>query len=226
VSQVHLAHDIANTTIALEQLDRYVSRSRRQSMFEAAQADLQSLYAVVDGRDSENGIEPVDPLLDLSWEDAFAPDEDDLLDPFLDEDDDSLDRRQMSVQAPAEERSAQVYRWGKRLSEVTWSPGGALSFVQYDKTLESRLRNKRFMEPIWRAAGWDGAGSVIRHEARLRRDTLRRLGLPVEIQGSLDDPWTFLEHLAEVWGYVVGHAPHADDASTSCAATASQVDVA
>ena len=68
--------------------------------------------------------------------------------------------------------------------------------------------------------------SVIRHEARLRRDALRTLGLPAEIQGSLDDPWTFLEHLAEVWGYVVGQAPHADDASTSCATTASQVDVA
>ena len=101
-----------------------------------------------------------------------------------------------------------MYRWGKRLSGVTWSPGGAISFVQYDKTLESRLRNKRFMEPIWRAAGWDGTGSVIRHEARLRRDALRTLGLPAEIQGSLDDPWTFLEHLAEVWGYVVGQAPH------------------
>src|SRR5262249_53960619 len=35
MSQVHLAHDIANTTIALEQLDRYVSCSRRQSVFEA-----------------------------------------------------------------------------------------------------------------------------------------------------------------------------------------------
>ncbi len=61
----------------------------------------------------------------------------------------------MSDPVSAEERSAQVYRWGKRLSGVTWSPGGAISFVQYDKTLESRLRNKRFMEPIWRAAGWD-----------------------------------------------------------------------
>jgi hypothetical protein len=36
---------------------------------------------------------------------------------------------------------------------VTWSPGGAISFVQYDKALEARLRNKRSMEPIWRAAG-------------------------------------------------------------------------
>lgn len=55
VSQIHLAHDIANTSLALEHLDRYVSRSRRQSVFEAAQADLQRLYAVVDGLHTEYG---------------------------------------------------------------------------------------------------------------------------------------------------------------------------
>jgi hypothetical protein len=227
VSQVHLANDIANTSIALEQLDRYVSRSRRQNVFEAAQADLRTLYAVVDGQSGEDGLAVGDPLLDLTWEDAFLPDEDELLDPFLDEDGDPALGRGISTDpVAAEERSAQVYRWGKRLSGVTWSPGGAISFVQYDKTLEGRLRNKRFMEPIWRAAGWDGKASVIRHEARLRRDALRTLGLPAEVQGTLDDPWTFLEHITEVWGYVVGQTPHTEDAPTSCATTASHVDVA
>jgi hypothetical protein len=227
VSQVHLAHDIANTSIAMEQLDRYVSRSRRQSLFQAAQADLHSLYTVVNGQRSEDELEVLDPLLDVAWEGVFSSDQDELLDPFLDaEDDTAPDRREMSETIPAEERSAQVYRWGKRLSGVTWSPGGAISFVQYDKTLESRLRNKRFMEPIWRAAGWDGAGSVIRHEARLRRDTLRTLGLPAQVQGGLDDPWTFLDHTSEVWGYVVGQAPHSDSATTDCAKTVSPIDVA
>jgi hypothetical protein len=227
VSQVHLAHDIANTTIALEQLDRYVSRSRRQSVFEAAQADLHSLYAVVDEQRNEDGVALVDPLLDLAWEDAFAPEDDELLDPFLDDEDGPpIGRGTIAYSVAAEERSAQVYRWGKRLSGVTWSPGGAISFVQYDKTLEGRLRNKRFMEPIWRAGGWDEKSSVIRHEARLRRDALRTLGLPAEIQGTLDDPLTFLEHLAEIWGYIVGHASLTDDAPTRCAATASHVDVA
>jgi hypothetical protein len=227
VSQVHLAHDIANTSIALEQLDRYVSRSRRQSVFEAAQADLHSLYAFVDGRRNEDGVDLVDPLLDLTWDDTFVPDEDELLDPFLDDEGQSaLGSGTSAHLVAAEDRSAQVYRWGKRLSGVTWSPGSAISFVQYDKVLESRLRNKRFMEPVWRAAGWDGQVSVIRHEARLRRDALRTLGLPPEAQGSLDDPWTFLEHISEVWGYIVGQASHADDTSTSCAATVSSVDVA
>jgi hypothetical protein len=137
VSQGHLAHDIANTSIVLEQLDRYVSRARRQSVFEAAQADLQSLYAVVDGRRNADGVDLIDPLLDLTWEDALLPDEDDLLDPFLDDGHDGvLGRHESSESPPAEERSAQVYRWGKRLSGVTGSPGGAISFVQYDKTLE------------------------------------------------------------------------------------------
>jgi hypothetical protein len=127
---------------------------------------------------------------------------------------------------PAEERSVQVYRWGKRLSGATWSPGGAVSFVQYDKTLEARLRNKRFMEPIWRAAGWVGKESVIRHEVRLRRDALRTLGLPAEIQSSLDDPWIFLEHVHAVWGYVVGQASTPEHGSSGCAPLTSPVDVA
>jgi hypothetical protein len=225
VSQVHLAHDIANTTIALEQLDRYVSRSRRQSVFEAAQTDLHSLYAVVDGRSAGDEIDMVDPLLNQVWEDAFAPEADEVFDPFLDEEEvHSLDGRAAAL-APAEERSAQVYRWGKRLSGVTWSPGGAISFVQYDKTLEGRMRNKRFMEPIWRASGWDGKASVIRHEVRLRRDALRTLGLPIEIQGNPDDPWTFLEHASETWAYTVGQ-PATEETAISCATAASQVDVA
>jgi hypothetical protein len=227
VSQVHLAHDIANMTIAVEQLDRYVSRSRRQSVFEAAQADLHSLYACVDGRREADGAGLIDTLLDVPWDDAFLPDEDEYIDPFLDGGhEELLGREEISGAPPAEERSVQVYRWGKRLSGVTWSPGGAVSFVQYDKTLEGRLRNKRFMEAIWRTAGWDGASSVIRHEARLRRDALRTLGLPADIHGSLDDPWIFLEHIAEIWGYVVGQAPHQDDATASCVTAATQVDVA
>src|SRR5262245_36085649 len=84
VSQVHLAHDITNTSITLEQLDRYVPRSRRQSVFEAAQAELHTLYAVVDGWCSKDEPDLVDSLLDSAREDAFALDEEDLLDPFLD----------------------------------------------------------------------------------------------------------------------------------------------
>lgn len=44
VSQVHLAYDVANAPLELEQLSRYVSRSRKQAVFEAARNDLQALY--------------------------------------------------------------------------------------------------------------------------------------------------------------------------------------
>jgi hypothetical protein len=60
----------------------------------------------------------------------------------------------------------------------------------------------------------------------LDRDALRTLGLPAETQGCLDDPWTFLEHVSEVWAYVIGQARPDDDASKCCATTVSQVDVA
>ncbi len=77
----------------------------------------------------------------------------------------------------------------------------------------------------------DGKASVVRHEARLRRDAVRTLGLPANILGGLDDPWVLLEHLADVWGYVVGLAPNGygaprDGAPTDCATSTSPVDVA
>jgi hypothetical protein len=57
---------------------------------------------------------------------------------------------------------------------------------------------------------------------------MRTLGPPAEMRGSLDDPWTFLDHIAEVWGYVVGQAPciDGDGATTDCAMPSSHVDVA
>src|SRR5690242_13757392 len=39
------------------------------------------------------------------------------------------------------------------------------------------LRGKSPMSPIWKANGWDGSAPVTRHEARLRRDALRALGV-------------------------------------------------
>jgi hypothetical protein len=218
VSQVHLAHDVANTTLELEQLDRYVSRSRRQTQFEASQADLQALYRIVDNHEEDE-----DELLfgvpsDVMAE-AFAPDV------FLDEFDEAASQElQLSEDVAVEERAVNVYRWGRRLSGVTWSPGGEISLVAYDKVLESRQRRKTFLHPAWRSRGWDGVAPVTRFEARLRRGAFRRLGLPRELAASLDDPWTMLQHLPALFGYVVGQAP-SDEAHT-CAQVSEQVDVA
>jgi hypothetical protein len=48
VCQVHLAHDVAHAPLVREQFTRYVSRSRKQSVFEAARADLAVLYRGLD----------------------------------------------------------------------------------------------------------------------------------------------------------------------------------
>ncbi len=123
---------------------------------------------------------------------------------------------------PEEDRAVRAHRWGRRLSDVTWSPGAAVSFVVYDKLLEGRLRGKSHMEPIWRANGWDGKAPVTRHEARLRREALRALGVPQKCIAEFDDPWAMLDHLQDLYGYVVGRASTA----TAAADCPPEVDIA
>ncbi len=79
VSQVHLAHDVAHAPLELEQLERYVSRSRKQSMFEAARADLATLYAGLDD------AHPADAFQDygLDWDALYGTDDSAFfVDPF------------------------------------------------------------------------------------------------------------------------------------------------
>jgi hypothetical protein len=99
------------------------------------------------------------------------------------------------------------------LSGITWSPGGEISLVAYDKVLESRLRQKTFLHPAWRSRGWDGVSPVTRFEARLRRGAFRKLGLPPDLAASLDDPWTLLKHLPALFAYVVGQVPAEETSS-------------
>ena len=62
------------------------------------------------------------------------------------------------------------------------------------------------MEPIWHVNGWDGKAPVTRHEARLRREALRALGVPETQIAEFDDPWQMLEHQQDLFGYVVGRS--------------------
>src|SRR5262249_37937944 len=105
-----------------------------------------------------------------------------------------------------EDRATTVYRFGRRLSGMTFSPGGDLSLVLYDKLLHGRLSGKRHMEPLWAASGWQPSVPITRHEARLRRPAVRELGLVGEARSSLDDPWECLTHLTAIFAAVVGHA--------------------
>ena len=47
---------------------------------------------------------------------------------------------------------------------------------------------------------------MVRHEARLRRGAFRDLRVPGCTHDALDNPWTFLEHQADVFALVVGQA--------------------
>src|SRR5262249_41450506 len=87
----------------------------------------------------------------------------------------------------------------------TFSPGGDLSMVLYDKVLQGRLSGKRHMEPLWAASGWQPGVSVTRHEARLRRPAVREVGLVGEARSCLDDPWECLTHLTAI--FAAGSGP-------------------
>jgi hypothetical protein len=227
VSYAHLAHDVANAPLEREQLDRYVSRSRRQAVYDAAQAELARLLrearprdaagSALDGWEWDVADEEWDglPLEEVFYDWEVEDGENGEL-PSIDAFDDGngWDRTPWAVQhakaeldGEAKERAITAYHWGQRLSGVTFSPGGAVSFVMYRKDWEGRLKQKRHMEPIWTAAGWDGKEPVTRHEARLVREPLRELrAAGSEQYPLLDDPWEFLEHLSEVWARMVGRA--------------------
>jgi hypothetical protein len=189
-SQVHLCHDVMHATIDLEHLDRYVSRSRTQAIFDAAQAEIEQL--VGHGMDTQPG---------LDWNEVYGGDDGFFVDPLF-----ALGDALDLVQEPVEERQVSVYRWGRRLSGIAWSQGANVSLVQYLKTLEIQRTGKQHMVPLWQEQGYTGAEQVVRTEARLRRGAIRSLRVPGCPCDALDNPWTFLEHLHEVWALVVGEA--------------------
>jgi len=220
VSYAHLAHDVANAPLEREQLDRYVSRSRRQAVYDAAQAELARLLREARPRDvagadldeAEWDALPVEDSL-YNWEAEYGEDEELLMADAFAEDGYEWARTPMAVrlaraelEAHAEQRAITAYRWGKRLSGVAFSPGGAVSFVMYRKDWEGKLRRKRHMEPLWQAAGWDGKEPVTRHEARLIRGPIRELRAAGSDRALLDDPWQFLDEVLGIWARMVGRA--------------------
>jgi hypothetical protein len=184
--------------LELEQVDRYVSRSRSQAIYHAARAEVEQLLGAVDG-DGGDGEESHGQLV-MDWDTLYADKGFDALG-FA-----TVSREEDAESAPIEDRAATVYRFGRRLSGITFSPGGDLSMVLYDKVLQGRLSGKRHMEPLWAAAGWQPGIAVTRHEARLRRPAVRELGLVGEARSCLDDPWECLTYLTGIFAAVVGHA--------------------
>jgi hypothetical protein len=210
VSQAHLAVDVANAPIEVEQLTRYVSRSRRQAIYEAARADVERLTHDLYGY----GAGDAEALaLTFDWDAQYADAGDDALSWSLL----GLDGNSTGQDAepePIEDRAVTLFRAHKQLSGVTWSPGGAISLAQYDKRLQGLVSGKRHMEPIWQAStgGWRPDEGATRYEARLRRDALRELGLSTEQRSCLDDPWEFLAYKQEVFAAVVGRLDECPEA--------------
>ena len=54
VTQVHLAVDVANAPLDAEQVERYVSRSRTQAVYEAAKSEVEQLMRAIHGGDASS----------------------------------------------------------------------------------------------------------------------------------------------------------------------------
>ena len=50
------------------------------------------------------------------------------------------------------------------------------------QNLEARLRNKGFLEPIWRAAGWDGTSSLTLHRGSSPMESRRTLVVTYDVR--------------------------------------------
>jgi hypothetical protein len=183
---------VANAPIVDDWRDRFVSRSRSRNTFTASSAELEALVRTLDGTDE---VEDLLPFC-IDWDAQFALDDaPEGEDPFAEQ---------------ADDRAVILHGWGRRLSGMTWSPGGAISLVLYRKDWEQRRRGKAFMQPFWKAAGWEQGEPVTRCEVRLRREALRLLRLPdLPERRVLDDPWAILEHLPALFATVVGQAEEA-----------------
>ncbi len=204
VSQVHLVVDVANAPLEAEQATRYVSRSRTQAVYEAAKSEVEKLLRAIYGPEAED----LDALV-LDWDSLYEDDSYDAFDPF----DDLVPERDRDVEpVPVEHRAVTTFRSGGHISGMTFSPGGDVSMVLYDKPLQARLSGKRHMEPIWASAGWRRGVPVTRHGARLRRPAVRELGLPHDLRPCLDDSWEFLTHQKDVFAAVVRRAEECPDA--------------
>ena len=222
VSQVHLCHDVANVPLAMEMLSRFVSRSRQRAIYDAAQAEVQQ---VLQARYDDDAEELLATTID--WAAEFA--DDDPLSGFSALGDDDIfgsgfdgacwevnpsapSTRSRHDDVSVEDRASSVYGYGKRLSGLTFSLGGALSVAIYLKRFESILHHKVHMFPLWKAAGWNEEEEVTRVEARLRRDALRELRLPGNAAANLDDPYVLLTHLEAIFALVVGRVEECPDA--------------
>jgi hypothetical protein len=227
VSQVHLAHDVANAPILEDWRERFVSRSRSRAQYEASREQIDALRRALrgeqvgdDGEDWEDWDDDTAALAcdgGVDWDAEYGLDDADAADTWdafgplgqrVNKDDgDDEEGNDNPFEKEAEDRAVTRYTTGRRLSGFAWSPGGAISVVLYRKDWELGRRRKAYMEPLWAAAGRQREEPVTRCEVRLRREAIRALRLPnVPDVRVLDNPWVMLDHLDPIFATVVGLA--------------------
>jgi hypothetical protein len=212
VSQVHLAHDVANAPILEDWRDRFVSRSRSRAQYEASREQLDDLRRVLRGGEQAEDEDMLPWGVDWDAEYGLADTDaaEDGWDPFLPFGRAAEQGEDDPFEEEVEDRAVTRYTTGRRLSGFAWSPGGAISVVLYRKDWELGRRHKAYMEPLWAAAGWQRDEPVTRCEVRLRREAIRALRLPnVSDAHALDDPWTMLDYLPALFATVVGQVEEA-----------------
>ena len=108
VSQIHLAVDVANAPLALEQTSRYVSRSRSRAIYEAAKSEIEQLMRAIHGSEAEDK----DALV-LDWDALYEDDSFEALGPF---DDLVPESARDKEPTPVEERAVTIHGFGTRIS--------------------------------------------------------------------------------------------------------------
>ena len=67
--QIHLAVDVANAPLDMEQADRFVSRSRSQVVYQAAKSELEQLMRTLRGNEDDE----LD-VLTMDWDSLYEDD--------------------------------------------------------------------------------------------------------------------------------------------------------
>jgi hypothetical protein len=233
LSQIHLCTDVARWSPQPADLERVVTRSLRRAVHFPSAADVDAAaLAVAPEGEGLAGAPWLDMLPPPEWASLPVTLDDGMWDMWGDQEQGEAEGSEppeeeavdvadnLGAEDPADERGASAHLWGRRASGFAVSPGAALSAVWYDKLLEERLSGKRWMEPVHRAGGWLSGMALTRVEVRFRRDVLRELawafgqgeGERGQRERWFDDPWTCLDHLADLWAYFAGLPPEHDHA--------------
>jgi hypothetical protein len=82
---------------------------------------------------------------------------------------------------------------GRRLATLDFSKGAPHACCLYDKTAETIVSRKDWMQEVWASNGWDGESRVTRVEFWYKRECLSEMGV--------EETYVFLGQLSALWAY-------------------------